>query len=164
MHSLVALSESMGSPADGTLWERFIASKLTQTSEAVAAEHEGSSSHLSGGSMLNLRSPNLTAGSIALHADTETAALMRELAVKPTSELFSAKASRELAARGRFVDFVKAVMSCAALSNSSKKGEVAIRCIEVKMSAWLDPKRYDVRESIVGHGVPVQLYNKGWIT
>lgn len=99
----------MVSPIDRPIWERFIESKLTQTSATAASEH----------------------GSIALHASADTANLMREIAVKSTSELFSAQAAKELAARGRFVDFVRAVLSCAALTNSSKKAEVATRCVEV---------------------------------
>lgn len=133
----------MASPVAVPIWERFIASKLTQTATA-AAEHGSTQSNA-----------NLTAGSIALYASADTAELIRDLAIKPTSELFSAKASRELATRGRFVEFVRAVMSCATLTNSSKKAEVAVRCVEVRCMMYMgiaDSTVYRVLYSAAGTG------------
>lgn len=113
------------------IWERFLGSKLTP-SHRTADQLSGTSSGILDGRSVNLTPASI--GSIALHADADTAGLMRELAMKTAAELFSDKTSQELARRNLYVDFVRAVLSCAVLAKCSgreKKADVAVRCIEV---------------------------------
>lgn len=106
------------------VWERFLKSRFTSDRQRASQLQTG---------VLDGRSTNLTADSIALHGDEDTAMLMRELAVRSTTELLSEKASRELARRNRYVDYVRAVLSCAAAdcSGRGKKMDIALRCIKV---------------------------------
>lgn len=48
---------------------------------------------------------------MALNASPETAALMRELTVRPVAELLSEEAAQELASRNRLVDFVRYLLA-----------------------------------------------------
>lgn len=112
---------------DQCIWERFVACKLTQSQSFLNSQNANS------GSILGARSNNLTSGSIALRADAYSASLMRDLALKPVAELFSDKASQELANRNRYVDFVRLVLSCLASSSGrEKKADIAIRSIKVQ--------------------------------
>lgn len=120
----------MNSPE--ALWERFIASKSTQSQTLINTQNSQSNS----GGILGVRSiNNLSGGSIALHADADSAALMRDLSTAPVAVLLSEKSSRELANRSRYVDFVRLLLACLAnsslLSGREKKAEIAVRCIEV---------------------------------
>lgn len=61
---------------------------------------------------MGARSINLSStGSIALNANPETAALMRELTVRPVAELLSEEAFQELASRNRLVDFMSYLLA-----------------------------------------------------
>lgn len=114
------------------MWERFINSKLTTENGRT----QQSTQNTQQSSILESRSVNLTAGSIALHAGAGTAVLMRELAEKPVTEILSHEASKELASRNRYVDFVELVMKCsvADASGREKKADVAVRSIQVRFT------------------------------
>lgn len=108
-----------------SIWERFVGCKLPQATSLVSQNSENNS-------ILGSRSINLTSGSIALHTDAGAATLIRDLAVKPVTELLSAKASQELASRNRYVDFVRLVLSCcvADASGREKKAAVAVKALQ----------------------------------
>lgn len=114
-----------------TIWQRFIVCKLQPQSLNSGTQSIDNTQS----SVLGARSINLSSGSIALHADADTAALMRDLAVRPVAELLSEKASRELASRSRYVDFVRLAFSCCVndASGRAKKAELAIKSIEVRL-------------------------------
>lgn len=111
--------------SDESVWERFLRSKWTPSQQGASQLQSG---------ILDGRSINLSAGSTALSADADTAGMMRELALKSIAELLSEKASRELARRNRYVDYVRTVFNCAVADSSGrkKKAEITVRCIEVR--------------------------------
>lgn len=97
----------------GPIWERFVACKsLAQPQTAIQILSQQNSSSSNGGGILGARSLNLSStGSIALNASPETAALMRELTIRPVAELLSEDAAQELASRNRLVDFMRYLLA-----------------------------------------------------
>lgn len=79
------------------IWEQFLRCKsLTQSQSFQTSQQGGVGGVLSSSSAVN--------------ANSETATLMRELTVRPVSELLSPKALQELSSRNRVVDFMRVVM------------------------------------------------------
>lgn len=111
----------------GPIWERFIAHPQTfQTSQPSG--------------VLGARSLNLSSSSIGL--SPKSAALMREITVRPVSELLSQAALRELARRSRLVDYIGCLLRNRTKDATTEHGRVqaiAVAGIEVRFNAatWL---------------------------
>lgn len=119
------------------LWERFIASKAHNFN--CGAQQSSSQA-----SILGTRSFNLSSGSIALNADTEIQALMCDLTVKPAVEILTEKSTRELATRGRYVDFVRLALACCRTdpSGRAKKVALSVKAVEVRNFRIQDLEAY----------------------
>ncbi|CAM9523659.1 unnamed protein product, partial [Choristocarpus tenellus] len=81
--------------------------KVLQLAHRLAFGETGKHAILSSGVLL---SQNLNLTGSGLHTDPEAASLVRELDSLCTTELFSDRICLELAAKGAYVDFVRAVM------------------------------------------------------
>ncbi|CAN0113253.1 unnamed protein product, partial [Scytosiphon promiscuus] len=81
----------------GPIWEQFLKCKSFAQSQSFQTSQHG----VLGG---------ILSSSSAVNANSETATLMRELTVRPISELLSHKALQELSSRNRLVDFMRVMM------------------------------------------------------